>query len=102
MHLSDPPSSVLMTRLRRTIARRQLAARWSKWLAVPTLVGAFYARRWSEWFFYIGFAIFVYQVSAIIVGENQRCPICDSRLLLGRGWNEEFPSTCPECGCPID
>ena len=100
--MSHPPISVLVTRLRRTIARRQFAARWSKRLAVPTLVGAFYVGRWSEWFFYLGFLIFVYEVSAIIVGENQRCPVCDSRLLLGRGWDEEFLSTCPECGSPID
>jgi hypothetical protein len=100
--MSHPPISPLVMRLRRTIARRQFIARWSKRIAVPTLLGGFWAGRWSECFAYLVFALFVVEVSAIVVGENQRCPICDTRLLWGRGWNEEFLSTCPECDCPID
>jgi hypothetical protein len=88
--------------LRTTIARRQFLARWSKRLALPTLVATFYAARWGPWFFYLGFAAFLMEASAIVVGENQRCPVCDSRLMSGRGLNEEFETSCPECGFLID
>jgi DNA-directed RNA polymerase subunit RPC12/RpoP len=100
--MNPPPVSTLANRLRRTIARRQVFARGSKRLALPTLVGAFYFGRWGEWYFYLGFVLFVVEASAIVVGENQRCPVCDSRLMTGRGWNEEFEPACPECGYVID
>ena len=98
-HLS---ASALRTRLSRRIARRQRVARWGKALALPTLVATLYLGRWSEWLGLGALALFLLEVLAVLLGEAQRCPRCEARLVTGRGWQEEFEGTCPECECPID
>jgi len=100
--MSISPASALSQRLRQKIARRQHVARWAKWLALPTLAGMFYLGRWSTWLGVSAAVLFFLETLAIMNGEAQRCPMCEARLLTGRGWGEQFEGTCPDCGCPID
>jgi hypothetical protein len=95
-------ASTLATRLVRRIARRLRLARWSKVLVVPTVVAAGYLGRWSPWFVACGVALVLLEILAIMLGESQRCPLCETPLVIGRGWGEEFVCTCPECGYAID
>ncbi|HXT16184.1 MAG TPA: hypothetical protein VN706_11180 [Gemmatimonadaceae bacterium] len=94
--------SVLATRLSRRIAWRLRLARWGKLLVLPTFVAAFYAGRWNERAALLGFGLFLLEVLAIMLGEAQRCPLCEASLVIGRGPQEEFVGTCPDCGYPID
>lgn len=100
--MSGPSASVFATRLRQKIARRQRVARWSKWLALPTVAAIFYFGRSHERFAIGAAALFLLETLAIMHGEAQRCPVCEAPLVTGRGFGEEFEGTCPECGCPID
>ena len=95
-------TSTLATRLARRIARRLRLARWSKVLVVPTVVATWYVGRWNEWFVACGVALLLLEIVAIMLGELQRCPLCEAPLVIGRGWAEEFVGTCPECGYAID
>jgi len=94
--------SALAKRVTQSIARRQRVARWAKALVVPTVVATFYLTRFTGWFAVAGVGLFFLEAIAIMMGELQRCPRCEARLLTGRGWQEEFEGTCPECGYPID
>jgi hypothetical protein len=100
--MSQSSASTLATRLRRKIARRQRLARWGKWLVLPTLGAIPYLGRWNEWFGVAMATLFLLEALAVVQGELLRCPLCEASLVTGRGFQEEFEATCPECGCPID
>ena len=100
--MKESSAAGLQARLNRTIARRQRLARWSKFLVVPTLIGSVYAAQSYSRLAVVGFGLFLLEVWFVLLGEAQRCPRCEAPLVRGRGWQEEFASTCPECGCPID
>jgi len=100
--MKESSAAGLQARLDRTIARRQRLARWSKFLATPTLIGSVYAARSNSWLAVVGFGFFLLEVWFVLLGEAQRCPRCEAQLVRGRGWAEEFVGTCLECGCPID
>ena len=95
-------ASVLATRLKRKIARRLRLARLGKALFLPTAGATFLLARWNEWLGLGGVALLLLEVIAIVAGELQRCPLCDTPLVIRRDWDEEFAGTCPECGNPID
>jgi len=100
--MSQSSASILATRLRRKIARRQRLARWGKWLVLPTLAVLPYFGRWNQWFGGAVGALFLLEVLAVLQGELLRCPLCDASLVTGRGFQEAFEPTCPDCGLPID
>ena len=100
--MSNVSASTLATRLVRRIERRLRLARWSKVLIVPTVVASYYLGRWSVWVVGCGVALVLLEILAIMLGESQRCPLCETPLVIGRGWGEEFAGTCPECGYAID
>ena len=100
--MSNISASTLATRLVRRIARRLRLARWSKVLVVPTVVATWYVARWNAWFILCGVVLVLLESVAIMLGESQRCPLCEAPLVIGRGWTEEFAGTCPECGYAID
>ena len=95
-------ASTLSARLRRKIARRLQLARWSKWLVVPTIAAIVYLGRRSEWLGWGFSALFMLEVLALLVGEAQRCPLCDTPLVTIRDRQEEFEHACPGCGFILD
>jgi hypothetical protein len=100
MRDSVPP--VLATSLRRRIGRRLQLARWSKILLVPTVAVILYLGGRSPWVGRIGVALLILEVVAIMIGEAQRCPLCDASLVLRLEREDEFATACPECGYLID
>ena len=100
--MRDGSLAARTSRLSRSIARRQRVARWAKALVLPTSVATIYAGRWGDWAALIGVALVGCEILGILIGESQRCPRCDGRLVTGRGWREQFDGTCSQCGCPID
>jgi len=98
----ESSASELARRLRQKIARRQRLARWAKWLALPTLAAIPFFGRWNDWLGIGAAVLFLLEAVAVMQGEVQRCPLCETRLVTGRGFQERFEGTCPECGAPID
>jgi hypothetical protein len=98
----ESSASTLALRLRRKIARRLAFARWSKWLVVPTLAAMVYLGRWHEWLGWVAVALFLLEVLGLLIGEGQRCPLCDAPLATIRDRQEEFEHSCPDCGFIID
>ncbi len=94
--------SALETSLRRKIGRRLTLARWAKILIVPTLGGAIYLRHLSPWFACAGLALILLEILGIMVGEAQRCPLCDASLVIRHDRVEDFATQCPDCGFVID
>lgn len=93
---------ILSLRLRRRIARRLRFARWSKWLLVPTIGGIIYGSRWIPWLGGVLFVLLLLETLGILIGEAQRCPMCDAPLVTIRDRTEEFEHSCPDCGFIID
>jgi len=93
----------LETRLRRRIGRRLALARWAKSLLVPTVAAIVLVHR-IEWLMFAGFGVVFLEVLALMVGEAQRCPLCDASLVIRhrREEPEDFAYACPECGFLID
>ena len=94
--------SALEASLRRRIGRRLRIARWAKLLLIPTVAGAVYLGRHNKWFAYCGLALAVLEILALMMGEAQRCPLCDSSLAIRKKAGEEFVNACPDCGFLID
>jgi hypothetical protein len=100
--MSQSSASTLAIRLRRKIGRRQRLARWGKWLILPALAAIPYLGRRNEWLGGAVAVLFLLELLAVVQGELLRCPFCEASLVSGRGLQEEFEATCPECGYPID
>jgi hypothetical protein len=49
-----------------------------------------------------GIGVIFLEILAIMVGEAQRCPLCDTSLVVWQDRHEEFANACPECGFLID
>ena len=98
--MSDSAAS-LDTRMRQRIARRLQVARWAKILLVPT-GGAIYVVHRVQWLVLTAIGLILLEILAIMVGEAQRCPLCDASLVIRRERQEEFAYACPECGYLID
>jgi hypothetical protein len=87
--------------MRRRIARRLRLARWSQVLLVPTVAAIYFVHR-IQWLFLAGIGAIFLEILAIMVGEAQRCPLCDTSLVVWQDRHEEFANACPECGFLID
>lgn len=94
-------SSSLETALRRRIGRRLTIARWAKVAILVTAALVYVGHKYS-WVFYAGFVAFCLETFAIMVGEAQRCPMCDASLVIRRERIEDFATECSECGYIID
>lgn len=88
--------------MRRRIARRLKLARWAGLGIVASVAIWMYLGRLSEWFVYLGAALFLISTIVILVGEGQRCPLCDASLVFIKDRREQFATECPECGFVID
>ena len=100
--MSNSALSKLETSLRRRIGRRLALARWAKLLLVPTVGGTVYIGQRSQWLVFAGILLLLLEVLAIMVGESQRCPLCDASLVIRQDRREEFANACPQCGYLID
>jgi hypothetical protein len=77
-------------------------ARWAKLLLVPTVGSTIYFAQRSEWIVFAGIVLALVQLLAVMMGEAQRCPLCDASLVLRHERREEFATACPDCGFVID
>jgi hypothetical protein len=100
--MNDSGAARLATSLRRRIARRLQIARWGKILLVPTIGAIVLFGNHSSWIAGGAIILFLLEVVAINLGEGQRCPLCDTSLVVRRERREEFATACPECGYVID
>jgi hypothetical protein len=100
--MPDSPLSRLATSLRRRIGRRLTLARWAKIGLVPTVGVIMYLGHRSQWIVFGGSVLILLEILAIMVGEAQRCPLCDASLVIRHERYDELAYTCPECGYVID
>lgn len=100
--MSESAATNLATALRRRIGRRLAFARWGKLLVVPTVGGIICFGQQRGWVVFAGLCLLLLEGIAIMVGEAQRCPLCDASLVLRHEGREEFASACDDCGFVID
>ena len=100
MTKASEPELALTIRAR--IGRRLAIARVAKVGILPTALIGYSLARHFHWFAYVVVTLLFVEVMAMVMGEAQRCPRCDTSLVVRLGRRQHFANTCPGCGYLID